>query len=68
MTPGVLVAGNNEDADGGDGDADAAEAPAAKVEGSGSAATAKTTVREKPSVSVDDQLTKALELLKAKAA
>ena len=66
VTPGVLVASNTGDADDDGGDEDAA-APA-KVEGAGSAATAKTAVREKPSVSVDDQLTKALELLKAKAA
>ena len=54
VTPGVLVAGNipdQDDADGGD-----ETAPA----------TAKVAAPAKPSVTVDEQLTKALDLLKAK--
>ena len=53
VTPGVLVAGNLDDQAGGDDESDAAT-PATPV--------------VKPSVQVDEQLTKALELLKAKAA
>ena len=55
VTPDVLVAGNIPDQDDGDADDD-------------TPATASTTPTHKASVSADEQLTKALELLKAKAA
>jgi len=59
VTPGVLVASNVDDG-GGDGD-DTGDDTAATKEHEPSA-------QRKPSVSVDDQLTKALDLLKSKAA
>ncbi len=55
VTPGVLVAGNFDES-------------AAEQEDETEGATAGTTPPAKPSVQVDDQLSKALELLKAKAA
>lgn len=56
VTPGVLVASNLPDQDGGPDDDDSA------------APSAKPAAPQKPSVSVDDQLNKALDLLKSKAA
>ena len=53
MTPGVLVAGNFDDNGGDEEDTTGA---------------AQTAPPKKPSVQVDDQLSKGLELLKAKAA
>ena len=55
VTPGVLVASNADDAAAVDEDAEAAESSA-------------TAAPAKPSVTVDEQLTKALDLLKNKAA
>ncbi len=55
VTPGVLVAGNIEE-------------PATDEEGADAVAHDNTTAHAKTSVQVDEQLTKALELLKAKAA
>ncbi len=54
MTPGVLVAANIDDGSGGDDD----ESPAAAVQ----------PAAPKTGISVDEQLSKALELLKAKTA
>jgi carboxyl-terminal processing protease len=60
VTPGTLVASNNND-DGGDADADDATVAGAQN-------ATKPTVKQHPSVEIDDQLSKALDLLKAKAA
>jgi carboxyl-terminal processing protease len=67
VTPGVLVASNTDDEGDSDDEGDVAETPG-KVAGSASGATANAQVKTKPAVSVDEQLNKALELLKAKAA
>lgn len=55
MTPGVLVAGNQDAQDAAADDGDATEATA-------------TPAATKPSTQVDEQLTKALDILKAKKA
>ncbi len=65
VTPGVLVAGNLDPQDGNE---DEAEAPSAPATPGAPAATPTPHTVTKPSVTVDDQLTKALDLLKAKAA
>ncbi len=66
ITPGVLVASNVDDsADEGD-EGDMTETPS-KLPGAATGATVNP-VKIKPSVTVDDQLSKALEILKAKAA
>jgi carboxyl-terminal processing protease len=64
VTPGVLVASNTDDATDGSDDQDEAETP--KVAGANTGATANAQVKAKPSVQVDEQLSKALEILKAK--
>ena len=67
VTPGVLVASNtDQDADDED-EGDVTETPS-KVTGAASAATANAETKAKPTVQVDEQLSKALEILKAKAA
>jgi carboxyl-terminal processing protease len=63
VTPGVLVASNIGDAADEDADEDATPGNA-----TGAASAATVVAKPKPSVTVDDQLTKALDLLKAKAA
>ena len=65
VTPGVLVASNVDDAADDEDDGDASPGT---VNGAASAATANAAPKAKPSVTVDEQLTKGLEILKAKAA
>ena len=64
VTPGVLVAGNTPD----DGDDDANADAASPGNATGAASAATVVPKAKPSVTVDEQLTKALELLKGKNA
>ena len=67
VTPGVLVAGNADPQEGSDDEADA-QTPTAPATPGAPAAIPTPHPAAKPTVTVDDQLSKGLELLKAKTA
>jgi carboxyl-terminal processing protease len=68
VTPGVLVASNIDDSGDADEDGDVTETPSKLLPGAASGATVNQPVKAKPTVSVDEQLTKGLEILKGKNA
>ncbi|MEO6802692.1 MAG: S41 family peptidase [Granulicella sp.] len=72
VTPGTLVASNTADVDDGDGDDDATAPPSSErkpaITGTPVAVMPTTPTVKKPDAQVDNQLNKALDMLKAKAA